>query len=300
MASGVGAPPVPGARGVVRYAALAFSWTWAMWWTAALVPGLPGPVPVLLFMTGGLGPLVGALLLVRRGDAVYRGRFLRRIWDPRGVRPVWWLAMVALASGPALLGAVVADLSGVAASVPDRGLPTVAGVVAFALAAGVVEEPGWRGAASDAWQARAHPLVVGLGIGLLWAVWHLPLYLVEGSYQHGLGLGSLRFWSTNLVLVLLGVLYLWLANGSGGSILLAILVHAGFNVTGELVPRSDLGDLVAFVVVALVTVAVITGTRGRLSVAAHVVARSGSGATTAAPALKGSRGRVDAVTTDDL
>ena len=250
---------------VIAYAVVTFAWTWSLWWTAALVPGLPGPVLFLLFMTGGLGPLAGAAWLVRRRDAAERRRFLRRIWDPRGIAAAWWVALATIAAGPALLGAVVADLAGSAATAPDRGVATVAGVVVFALAAGLVEEPGWRGAASDAWQARAHPLLVAVGIGVLWALWHLPLYLVEGSYQQGLGLGTLRFWLTNLVLVLLGVLYLWLANGSGGSILLVVLAHAGFNATGELVPRSELGDLVAFVVVTFATVAVIVTTRGRLA-----------------------------------
>ena len=250
---------------VIAYAVVTVAWTWSLWWTAALVPDLPGPVRFLLFMTGGLGPLAGAAWLLRAGSPADRRHFLRRIWDPRGVPVAWWGALVAIAAGPAMLGAVIADLAGAAASPPDRGVATVAGVVAFALAAGLVEEPGWRGAASDAWQARAHPLLVAVGIGVLWALWHLPLYLVEGSYQQGLGLGSLRFWLTNLVLVQLGVLYLWLANGSGGSILLVILAHAGFNATGELVPRSELGDLVAFLAVTLATVTVVLATRGRLS-----------------------------------
>jgi uncharacterized protein len=107
-----------------------------------------------------------------------------------------------------------------------------------------------------------------LGIGALWALWHLPLYFVEGSYQHGLSVGSTRFWLTNVVLVQLSVLYVWLVNGSGGSILLAILAHAGFNMAGELVPRSTTGDVIAFLAVTAATVAVIAVTKGRLRFAA--------------------------------
>jgi uncharacterized protein len=57
-------------------------------------------------------------------------------------------------------------------------------VLGFALAAGLVEEPGWRGAASDAWQSKAGPMAAAVGNGLLLGLWHLPLYFVEGSYQH--------------------------------------------------------------------------------------------------------------------
>jgi hypothetical protein len=48
---------------------------------------------------------------------------------------------------------------------------------------------------------------------------------------------------------------------------MAILVHAGFNATGELAPRSTLGDVIALVVVTVATVTVLAVTRGRLAYA---------------------------------
>lgn len=253
-------------RGAIAgFVVVTFLWTWSMWWTAALVPGIPAPLLSLLFLTGGLGPLAGAAWLLRGSSPADRGRFLQRIWDPRGIPARVWLAVLGVAGGPALLGAMVALAVGVPVDRPDRGIGAVAGVVAFGLAAGLVEEPGWRGAASDVWQRRAHPTMVALGIGMWWALWHVPLYLVEGSYQQSLGFGSLRFLLTNLALLLLAVLYLWLVNGSGGSILIAVLAHAGFNIAGELVPRSTLGDLVALLVLVLAAAVVLVVTRGRLA-----------------------------------
>lgn len=155
-------------------------------------------------------------------------------------------------------------ITGAAAVVPDYSIGTVGMVVVFALVAGLAEEPGWRGAASDAWQARTRPVWAAIGIGGFWAIWHLPLYFVEGSYQHGVGFGSVRFWFINLVLVQLGVLYIWLANGAGGSILIAILAHAGFNIAAELVPASTIRDVVAFVLISAATLVVVAATRGEL------------------------------------
>ena len=266
---------------LLPYFVVVFAWTWSLWWLAAGLPAPPGPLGAMLFLTGGLGPLVGAAWVVRRRGPAYRRTFVRRIWDPRGIAAVWWWALVAVAAGPALLGAGLAGVAGAAATAPDHRLGAVGGVVAFALAAGLVEEPGWRGAASDLWQARARPVFAAIGIGVFWALWHLPLYFVEGSYQHGLGFGSLRFWLTNLVLVELSVLYVWLANGSGGSILLVVLAHAGFNAAGELVPRSVTGDVIAFALVTVATVAVVIVTRGQLSYPAAGSAATGSATTTA-------------------
>jgi uncharacterized protein len=252
----------PSAR---RFFAIAFGWTWLLWGSAAATgASLSEPAGGLLYMAGGLGPLVAALWLLRRADPSYRREVLRRAWDPRRIRAPWWWALVAVAAGPALVGAVVAWLVGAAIAVPTYGLGAIGGAVAVALLAGAAEEPGWRGVASDAWQRHTLPGVAALGIGGAWALWHLPLAFIDGSYYHALGFGSLAYWLTNLALVQLGVLYLWLANGSGGSILIAILAHAGFNVAASLAPRSPLGDLIALFAITVATVAVLAATRGRL------------------------------------
>jgi uncharacterized protein len=252
---------------VAGYLGVTFAWTWSLWWLVAALPGLPSWLSFLLFLTGGLGPLLGTVWVVRRRGHRYRRELVRRAWDMRGIPGPWWLALVGLSAGPALLGAGVAGATGTTATVPEYRAGAIVAVLAFALAAGAVEEPGWRGAASDAWQRLVRPVWAAAGIGVCWALWHLPLYFVAGTYQHGLGFGSLRFWLANLVLVELGVLYLWLANGTGGGIVLAILAHAGFNAAGELVPRSELGDVIAVLVVTVATVTVLAATRGRLAYA---------------------------------
>jgi uncharacterized protein len=251
---------------VLPFFALTFVWTWSLWW-GAVAAGLSfaQPLFLLLYLLGVLGPLVGAAWVVGRGERTYRGEFIRRIWDPRRITARWWLTLVIVAAGPAGVGAAVALATSEATVVPAYSVGGIAAVIGFALVAGLAEEPGWRGAASDAWQARTHPLPAALGIGALWAVWHLPLYFIEGSYQHGVGFGSLRFWLGSLALVQLGVLYVWLVNGAGGSILIAILAHAGLNISAELVPGSTTRDAVAFLVITATTLAVIAATRGRLA-----------------------------------
>lgn len=237
---------------VAGYLVVTFAWSWSLWWSAAALRDASPTLVSLLFLAGGLGPFLGAAWVARRRGAAYRRELLRRVWDPRGIRARWWVALVALSIGPAVVGAGVALFAGLDATPAAYGVGAVASVLVFALVAGVVEEPGWRGVASDAWQLGARPVWAALGIGAWWALWHLPLYFVQGTYQHGLGFGSFRFWLTTLVLVHLGVVYLWLVNGTGGSILLAVLAHAGFNAAGELTPRTTLGDVIALLVVAAV------------------------------------------------
>lgn len=50
------------------------------------------------------------------------------------------------------------------------------------------EEMAWRGYALDGLQIQWKALTASIALGAAWTVWHLPLFFIEGSYQHGLGL----------------------------------------------------------------------------------------------------------------
>jgi uncharacterized protein len=252
-------------RPVLSFFVLAFAWSWAWWGTAAVTGArVTEPPGLLLYLLGVFGPLVGAAWVVHRRGRRYRRRFLQRIYDPRGISARWWFALLAVAAGPAVVGAVGANVAGGAGTAPALGVGVVAVLLGPALVAGLAEEPGWRGAVLDAWQARTRPVWAATGIGALWSLWHLPLSFIEGSYYHELGAGSLRFWLTHLMLVQLGVLLVWLANGAGGSILLAVLAHAAFNVAVGLAPSGLAFDMTALLALTTATAAVTTVTRGRL------------------------------------
>jgi membrane protease YdiL (CAAX protease family) len=244
---------------------LAFVWSW-VWWLTAAATGrtLADPAGLLLYLVGVFGPLVGAVWLVHRRGRRYRRRFLRRLVDPRGIAARWWLALAAVAAGPAAVGAIGSTLAARPALVGGLGVGAALTMAGPALVASLAEEPGWRGAALDALQARARPVVAATGIGLLWSAWHLPLLFLGGTYFHGLGPGTARFWLTHLMLVLLGILLVWLVNGSGGSVLLAVLAHTGFNTAMGMVAGSTVRDAGAFLGLATAVCVVVVHTRGQL------------------------------------
>jgi uncharacterized protein len=141
---------------------------------------------------------------------------------------------------------------------------TILALAGPALVASLADEPGWRGAALDAWQTRTRPVVAALAIGVLWSFWHVPLSFVEGSYYHELGAGSVRVRLTHLMLFLFGILLVWLANGSGGSILLAVLAHTGFNTAMGEVAGSTVRDVAVLLGLAAAASAAIILTKGEL------------------------------------
>jgi len=106
-------------------------------------------------------------------------------------------------------------------------LELVPRIVLLFLIVGIVngEELAWRGFALPRLQAKYNALTSSLILGVLWAVFHLPLFFtVTGSSQAG--------WSFSNFLVTtvaLTVLYTWMYNNTRGSVLMAYLFHAAAN-----------------------------------------------------------------------
>jgi membrane protease YdiL (CAAX protease family) len=84
------------------------------------------------------------------------------------------------------------------------------------------EEIGWRGYALDRLQTRWNALVSSLMIGLVWGLWHYPLFQMVGTSQHELGIPFIGFVAG---LMVLSILYTWLHNNTQASIWTAIFFH---------------------------------------------------------------------------
>ena len=69
----------------------------------------------------------------------------------------------------------------------------------------LAEELGWRGFARDPLQKGRSALSASLILGVIWALWHLPLFFIEGTSQAAIGLGSTVFWLWHVQVVALSV-----------------------------------------------------------------------------------------------
>nr|WP_255455248.1 CPBP family intramembrane glutamic endopeptidase [Natrialba sp. INN-245] len=120
------------------------------------------------------------------------------------------------------------------------------------------EELGWRGYALDGLQARWNALWASLILGFVWAVWHVPMFFMIGTYQAELGVLTLPFWEFMVGATLVSVLYTWIYNNTGRSILGAVLFHFSGNFSGELIPHGPVGRLFPAVLALLVVVVVVS------------------------------------------
>jgi uncharacterized protein len=251
----------PAAHAPWWFFGLTIGWTWALWGSAALTTDdWLEPHSLVLFVLGGAGPLLAALLLVGRGRADESlGSFCRRAVDPRVLAPRWWLAITTLAVLPPAV--VRFGVHG-----PGDGL-AVAAPAAFLLVgalAGAAEEPGWRGYAQEGLQRRMSMLAASVVVGGFWTAWHLPLFWLPGTYQHGLGIGTRDFWSFQIAILVGTVLYAWLYNAAGRVTLAAVWFHAAANVANELFPAEE-GGWWSLSLHAAIAVTVLVASWGRMT-----------------------------------
>jgi uncharacterized protein len=217
----------------LRYFAVAFAFTWAFWWPAALEERGLVSLPVPAVFLGAFGPMVAAVAVVARdsGRAGLRsllGRVVR--WS---VAPIWY--------GVVLLGPLVFQALAVALHVALGGrtphpvallgtLPVVLALSAYYLVfVALPEEVGWRGYALPALQGRHGALPSAVVVGAAWALWHLPLFFNPSTLYSNLPFVLFVAW-----LIPLSILLTWVFNSTGGSVLMVALLHAGINASSEL------------------------------------------------------------------
>ncbi|MFU8839404.1 MAG: CPBP family intramembrane glutamic endopeptidase [Nitriliruptoraceae bacterium] len=213
-------------REAAAVAALAMALSWPPWLLLLATTADPGAHPgsMVLWALGGLGPAAAALLVLRKqhgrpGLAAFRRSLTR--WR---VGRLW---LVLLAPLPIGLGTVLL-LVGTGRVVWQPGGPETALLVPVWLLGGLVfgglEEAGWRGRLQPLLQDALHPLTAAVLVGLTWSIWHLPLFWLTGTTQAATSIVTFAVGAIGLSVVL-G----WVWNTSGGSTLLAVLLHGAVN-----------------------------------------------------------------------
>jgi membrane protease YdiL (CAAX protease family) len=224
-------------RSFLIFYLLALGITWPFWISVAASSQhlLPFRLPLALVPVGAFGPSLAAIALAAAdgGQAGVR-ELLRGLLRWRvGLR--WYLVALLLPAAVSLLAIGLYVVLGGAVprfslSVAWYSLPLY--FLAVLLFVGPLqEEIGWRGYALPALEAGRGTLPAALILGPPWALWHLPLFWMDG-----IGKSELPFAPFALAIVALSILFAWVYDGTGGSLLLCLIFHASLNFSLEIVP----------------------------------------------------------------
>jgi len=99
------------------------------------------------------------------------------------------------------------------------------------------EEFGWREYALAALQVHWGWRVASLFLGVVWAIWHLPLFYSAGTVQSHLPMGLCA-----LSAIASSVLFAWLFNRSKGSVVPVLVLHTAVDAWALIIPVMALPD----------------------------------------------------------
>jgi len=236
---------------LVPFLALAFGLTWGIaalliLFTDQIVATfgeitMSNPLFILAVYSPGIA---GVLLVLWHYGLKGLVSFFRRLTLWR-MSLVWWLFLIL--GIPAIVYAGAAVKGTISDPFPFSPWYQVLPALAFALILGPIEEFGWRGLALPLLQRRFTPFWAGLILGIIWAVWHIPSFLMSGTPQ-----SAWSFAPYFAGVVAISVILTPIFNDARGSLLIAVLYH--FQMMNPIWPDAQPWDNLLFVIAAVIIV----------------------------------------------
>ena len=228
-----------------KFFLLTFAYSWVIWIPSVLDGiGIKLPFSVTGYSTavviiGAFAPLLAAITLVAREEGRKGTRvFLRQALDIH-IKPVFLIVALAL---PILIHVIAHYLALVVGlDVAETLFPTEISVAPIVLAipyfilmlviGGGQEEFGWRGYAQEPLQEKIGVIPASLVIGVIWGIWHLPLWFMKGDLHSAYSFLAFVMMTTSI-----SIMYAWLYNSSGKKLIVVMFFHAMNNTAAPLLP----------------------------------------------------------------
>lgn len=206
---------------------------------------------VFFLYLGGAIPFVMTLVfLFHQNTAAERYDFLVRVVNFKRISGrLWLIILLIVPTGFLISGSLNWMLFGMAPildpliNISEKPFGLLLFAFFILIFGPVPEEISWRGFVLDKLQKKYPWLIANLLLGTFWMVWHLPLFLIPGSYQHSLGMLTPWFWLFLAALIPQTILMGWVYNQTHRSTLSAIIIHFLINLLGELVDFSLSGEI---------------------------------------------------------
>lgn len=229
------------------------------------------PTGLVLVLLAALGPMVtGIAFTYLTRDKEGRRDYWRRIIGFNRIPARWYLVIllfVPILNGlAALLDMLIGGTGGTWGETALNALTSPSSIIPsilFATLFPFIEELGWRGYVLDRLQEKHNALISSLILGIVWSLWHLPMFFIRDSYQASLGIGTPAFWLFFAGIIPLTFVFTWIYNNTNRSTLAVILFHAMVNFTGELFTLTERADnlTIALWFVAALGITVICGAK---------------------------------------
>ena len=230
-------------KNLLIFFAATFVWTLAFYTPIAAGGHNPYQMPwTILLIFGGMGPsVIGVAMVFLTLDKEARRNFWQRCFSFKLIHGLWWAIIFLLF--PTLyslsilidiaLGGSLPEMTQLRSLITNPLMIPLAAFISF-MSGPWSEEFGWRGYALDRILTPFGLLAGTICLGLLWGVWHLPLFFMPDTWHGQIGFGLTGFWTFMLRSVGLALLMTWVYLNTNRSILPGMFMHFTSNFTGQL------------------------------------------------------------------
>ena len=226
--------------------------------TISFVSDVKGPSwAIALFHIGGFVPSLLAIFLTwkKEGTAGLHHLGHRIVQVNIGWR--WYLAAVLVVILATMGQLVIISLMGQAFDM-TLFAAQLGSFLPLLIFGPLSEEIGWRGYALDRLQTKWNALVSALIVGLVWGLWHGPLFAMVGTSYHE---SAIPFAGFLVGMMAVSVLFTWLHNNTAGSIWTAIFFHWLYTYSAQVVAsgvtRSVLYNWLGYVPYIIIAIMVV-------------------------------------------
>ncbi len=241
-------------RPIFGYFILAYGISWLIWLPSLLISigiiNTSQDIVDLWIYIGYLrifGPTIASFIMIYK----YEGKdgakkLLHSGFNVTQPKLIWYLAAILPLSMLAIIIWLIFALLGSPLPIPGSqqvdnvtlfsilGIAIFLFVFMFAFALG--EEFGWRGYVLNPLLDRWNALKTSLILGILWALWHLPMFFITGVGQNAdlNRLGPLFL--VNFIIITIGLtfIYTWLYSNSNSNVFIVLVFHAITNTFATL------------------------------------------------------------------
>jgi hypothetical protein len=105
----------------------------------------------------------------------------------------------------------------------------------FFLGGPLAEEFGWRGYALDRLQIKFNAFLSSIILGLIWGLWHLPLFFMENQEIYK----NIPFFGFIAGTLLFSVIFTWIYNNTDRNIMPVLLLHTSGNLGHFIFPAFE-------------------------------------------------------------
>ncbi|MDH5533335.1 MAG: CPBP family intramembrane metalloprotease [Candidatus Pacebacteria bacterium] len=249
---------------VILYLIITFIFSWALWIPDALLNSTSITHPLLIWLSqfsnyGAWGPLVSALIttiIIKRKKGLIK--LFKQTFN-LNFNKKWLLPTLFLF--PLMIGLPLLYLYITNQPIPKLDEPysifilPIVFLIIFVSSGPLQEEHGWRGILQNSLQTKINPLFASIITGLIWGLWHLPLFFIpeQGFYYNR------PIWGLILSTTLISILFTWIYNNTNKNLFLMMIFHTTYNFSHYIFPsiQSDASGLIYFLLLLITVCGVI-------------------------------------------